>query len=306
MNLDVMWKTKTPNDARLVHLGLEGDREAFGQLVARYQSPVCALAYGACGNISHSQDLAQETFLIAWRNLRELREPEKFKPWLFGIARNVIHNTFRRQTRNPLVAAEPLDDNLASAPAVSNPTDQIISKEEEAILWRSLERIPDAYREPLILFYREQQSVERVASALDLSEEAVRQRLSRGRKLLQREVMAFIEGALQQTAPGPAFTLAVVATLPVMAMSAKAITLGVATKAGTAAKGAGFLGVGGWILGPLLAFYGLWTDYRLKRRAGQPERDLKFLRRYYIGIGVSAVISILICTVLVSRAGSLI
>src|SRR5580692_7280475 len=108
MRLDVMADAKTGDDARLVQLGLDGNRDAFGQLVARYQSPICALAYSACGDISHSQDLAQETFIIAWRKLGDLKEPAKFRSWLFGIARNLINNTFRQQSRNPLSAAEPL------------------------------------------------------------------------------------------------------------------------------------------------------------------------------------------------------
>ena len=94
------------------------------------------------------------------------------------------------------------------------PSEQAISREEEAILWRSLERIPELYREPLILFYREHQSIESVAAELELSEDAVKQRLSRGRKLLQEEVQAFVETALRRTAPGEAFSGAVLAALP--------------------------------------------------------------------------------------------
>lgn len=107
MNSDVV-----SEDARLVQLGALGDRDAFGRLVARYQSPVCALAYSSCGNVSQSEDLAQETFIVAWRKLSDLREPEKFKFWLFGIARNLISNTARKQTRNPLASAGPLDEEM--------------------------------------------------------------------------------------------------------------------------------------------------------------------------------------------------
>lgn len=100
-------------------------------------------------------------------------------------------------------------------------------REEETILWRALGRIPENYRAPLILFYREHQSVERVAAALDLTEDAVKQRLARGRKLLTEEVTAFVAGALERSNPGKAFTLAVLAALPVtLATSARAATLG--------------------------------------------------------------------------------
>ena len=65
-----------------------------------------------------------------------------------------------------------------------------------------------------MLFYREHQSIEAVAQNLELSEDAVKQRLSRGRKMLHEQVLAFVEGALEKTNPGQAFTLGVLATLP--------------------------------------------------------------------------------------------
>jgi len=82
MKLDVMSNVATVQDVALVAGALAGNREAFGQLVSRYQSSVCSLAYSACGNISQSEDMAQETFIIAWRKLEELEEPAKFKSWL--------------------------------------------------------------------------------------------------------------------------------------------------------------------------------------------------------------------------------
>ena len=128
MRINIISDAETLNDARLVELGLNGDRDAFGQLVTRYQSPVCALAYSACGNLSQSQDLAQETFVTAWRKLSDLREPAKFRAWLYGIARNLINNAFRQQTRNPLAASEPLDESLTPTTTLSNPTEQEIGR----------------------------------------------------------------------------------------------------------------------------------------------------------------------------------
>lgn len=255
MKFDMVSQPEVLDDAHLVGLCLEGKREAFGQLVARYQSPVCAFAYSACGDIAQSEDLAQETFLIAWRKLSDLREPAKFKSWLFGIARNLLNNDRRRETRNPLAAAEPLDDNL-TAVAASSPSDHAIGKEEQQILWNSLANIPETYREPLILFYREQQSIERVAAALDLSEEAARQRLSRGRKLLREQMAAFVEGALAQTAPGAAFTMGVMAALPGITITA--VTTGASTtaKGGAAGKAIASAGLFSILFGPILWFCG--------------------------------------------------
>lgn len=224
-------------DAELVSASLEGDSEAYGRIVTRYQSLVCSLAYSATGSVTQSEDLAQETFLEAWKNLASLREPQKLRSWLCGIARNRIHQAVRVERREPSHRAEPLE-NLAQAPCPEAlPPDRIISQEEVELLWRTLEQLPETYRLPLVLFYREHQSVEMVARNLDLSEEAVRQRLSRARKLLQEEVQAFVETALSRTSPGKAFTLGVIAALPLAATSAKAAS-GVALAKGAAgAKG---------------------------------------------------------------------
>jgi RNA polymerase sigma factor (sigma-70 family) len=298
MKTEVMLAAETLDDARLVELGLKGDRHAFGQLVARYQSPVCALAYSACGDISHSEDLAQEAFIIAWRKLGELKEPAKFKSWLYGIARNLVNNAFRQQIRNPLAAAEPLDESLPTAATLSNPVGQAISKEEEGILWRSLEQIPEAYREPLILFYREHQSIEQVADFMDLSEEAVRQRLSRGRKLLQEQVLAFVEGALARTNPGQAFTLGVLAGLPItLAASAKAATVAAAAKGGATATGTGFASlVLGILSGPALGFLFGFFGWREGLKNARTPRERASIKRFGIIILVGGSLFFLACS----------
>jgi RNA polymerase sigma factor (sigma-70 family) len=224
------------NDAELVSESLSGNRDAFGQIVAQYQSLICSLAYSATGSLSQSEDLAQETFLAAWKQLADLREPHKLRAWLCGIARNLINYSLRRQGREPSHAAEPLE-TVEEPPSLEPlPPEQAIGREEEAILWRSLERIPEIYREPLVLFYRKHQSIEAVAQGLELSEDAVKQRLSRGRKLLHEQVLAFVEGALERTNPDRAFTVGVLAALPALA-AVKAATAGAtAAKSSTAIK----------------------------------------------------------------------
>src|SRR5208283_2812728 len=239
-----MMSVAANNDAELVSASISGDRDAFGQIVARYQSLVCSLAYSATGSLSQSEDLAQETFVAAWKQLAGLREPEKLRAWLCGIARNLINNWLRQQGREPSHRAESLEEISESHSPEPLPRDHTISNEEQAILWRSLERIPEIYREPLVLFYREHQSIEAVAQNLELTEDAVKQRLSRGRKLLHEQVLAFIEGALERTNPGKTFTIGVLAALPALTYSAKAAAIGTAAaKGGAVAKGTGVLGL---------------------------------------------------------------
>jgi RNA polymerase sigma factor (sigma-70 family) len=251
-------------DAELVGASLAGNRDAFGKIVARYQSLVCSLAYSATGSLSQSEDLAQETFVAAWKQLAGLREPEKLRAWLCGIARNITSNSLRKQGREPSHRAESLDEISESHSPEPQPVEQTISNEEQAILWRSLERIPEIYREPLVLFYREHQSIEAVAQNLELTEDAVKQRLSRGRKLLHEQVLAFVEGALERTNPGKVFTLGVLAALPALTISAKAATLGAAAAKGSAtAKAAGAMGLFGAAMGLLVVFFGNYACYRI-------------------------------------------
>src|ERR1051326_2634757 len=140
-------------DAELVRRSLARDREAFERIVARYQSLICALTYSATGSLSTSEDLAQETFLTAWKGLGQLREPAKLRAWLCGIARGLTMNVVRRQRHEPVHAAEALDSATDWPDPQSAPSEGAIRHEEEAILWRSLARIPELYRAPLILFY---------------------------------------------------------------------------------------------------------------------------------------------------------
>ena len=94
------------SDADLVAESLSGHREAFARIVERYQTLIASLAYCATGNLSRSEDLAQDTFVSAWKQLPELREPAKLRPWLCSIARFLISKDFRRQGREPDDAAE--------------------------------------------------------------------------------------------------------------------------------------------------------------------------------------------------------
>jgi RNA polymerase sigma factor (sigma-70 family) len=277
------------SDADLVQRSLTHGTPAFSQIVSRYQTLICSLTYNATGSLSRSEDLAQEVFLTAWKELRQLREPEKLRAWLCGIARRIAAKTRSREGREPVcVAGELVDEHRAPG---ADPVEETISREEEAILWRSLAEIPETYREPLILFYREGQSVERVAEELELTEDAVKQRLSRGRKLLQEQVTAFVEGALRMSTPGRAFTLGVLAALPLMKTSAAAATIGTAAaKTGGAATGAGWLGIASVLIGPIVGCLGAWFGVKASLEAAESERERQLILRQTRRLAVLVVI----------------
>ena len=295
------------NDADLVGETLAGNREAYAQIVSRYQSLVCSIAYSATGSLAHSEDLAQDTFVTAWKKLSQLREREKLRPWLCGIARNLVCNALRKQGREPSHEAEALDE-IAEVPSPQpEPAAQTISNEELAILWRSLEKIPEIYREPLVLFYREHQSAAVVAEKLDLTEDTVNQRLSRGRKLLQEQVLAFVQGALERTNPSQAFTLGVMAVLPSLTFSAKAATLGAAAvKGSVTAKAAAATGLIGAILNPLIGLGGMWLGYKIAQDSAGTERERAFNRAFYQRLSLCVVGFMLMFVGLMTLGGRLI
>ena len=269
-------------DAELVAQTLTGSREAFGRIVARYQSLICSLNYSAIGDLGRSEDIAQETFITAWKDLGKLREPEKLRSWLCQISRNLACDALRKQGREPSHDAEGLDSAHESPAPGLQPAERAINTEEQEILWRSVGRIPEIYREPLILFYREHQSVEAVAQKLELSEDAVKQRLSRGRKLLHEEVLAFVEGALERTNPGKVFTISVLAALSSVSISAKAATAGaVAVKSSGAAKTAAATGLIGALAGPLMAFFGNYVGYRMSLAAAESDGERARIKSAY-------------------------
>src|SRR5262249_50309719 len=104
------------SDAELLEASRRGEHAAFGTLVERYQDLVSAVSYSRTRDQALSEDVAQETFLAAWRQLDQLREPGRLRAWLCGIARNLARKARRRTDREAPVEAP-------QAIAVDNPFD---------------------------------------------------------------------------------------------------------------------------------------------------------------------------------------
>ena len=86
-------------DVELVEASLRGEHAAFGHLVERYQDVVCAVSYSSTGDRNLSEDVAQETFIAAWRQLDRLRDRSVLRSWLCGMARNIARKARKRLRR---------------------------------------------------------------------------------------------------------------------------------------------------------------------------------------------------------------
>ncbi len=261
--------------AQLWQLVCQGSAPAFEAVVGRYQAVVCAVAYSACGNLAQSEDVAQETFWTAWRQRASLDQPGRLGSWLCGIARNLGKNA-RRKASRPAESAAALAVATEQADDQPGPAEAAASREEESLVWKALEQIPAAYREPLILFYREDQSVAEVAGAMELTADAVKQRLSRGRAMLREQVAELVEGKLRRSRPGRNFTVAVMAGLAAHATVAKTAVAGAGAGAGAwkAAAGAGVAGgTAGGLFGSLIGLSGGWLGTWVSAQAAPTRRE---------------------------------
>jgi RNA polymerase sigma factor (sigma-70 family) len=226
------------SDVELVLAARTQDAEgkaAFVEIVRRHQTAVCAVAYSVTGRVGMADDIAQETFLKAWKRLATLREPAKLKAWLTKIAHDCAVDALRREK-----PGLPLDDervNRTVAPDVA-PDDAAADAEQEAMVWSALAELPETVRTPLVLYYREGQSVAAVAAALDLSEDAVRQRLSRGRTELREQVAAKIEGVLGRVRPNP-LLIATVASAIGLAATPETLAAAATGQSGTSSAVSG-------------------------------------------------------------------
>lgn len=253
---------------------VKGDTSAFEDIVRQHQSAVCGVAFSIVGDFASSQDIAQETFWAAWKSKDSLRDASRLGSWLCGIARNIAKQWRRKKVRSKEVGSDQFGNQFDSA--VADPADDFVSKEEESVVWNTLEEIPENYREVLVLYYRKGQSIEEVANSLGLSNDAARQRLSRGREILRNRVSHLIEGVLDRTNPTRTFTARVMAGIASMGVAgssstAKASSLSMALNSSTATTAAslakvmaggsalgllgGLLGASGGLAG---AWFGVW------------------------------------------------
>ncbi len=180
-------------DAELVARSRANDTGAFGALVERHQRLVFGVALARCGDPVLAEDVAQEAFVTAWRELKDLRDVERVGAWMAGIARNLAATASRKRARGGEGAAAIATEPVA---AVATPEDEALEREDRELLARALAEVPEAHREALVLFYIEGESIANIAAVLDVREDLVKQRLSRGRKALRENVANRVERAL--------------------------------------------------------------------------------------------------------------
>jgi RNA polymerase sigma-70 factor (ECF subfamily) len=172
---------------QLVAAALKGDERAFAALHARYARMVHAILLARLPR-ADAEDQVQEVFLLAWRRLSQLDDPEVFGAWLCTIARNRAADQYRRHRET-----EPLPTALAD-PDSGRSSDRAETRRVLA----AIQELPDAYRETLLMRLCEGMSGPEIAEVTGLEPGSVRINLHRGMKLLRDKLGIQLEAAAHE------------------------------------------------------------------------------------------------------------
>ncbi len=173
-------------DARLVGSAQAGNESAFADLVNAHYRVVYGLAYSNLGDWAAAEDIAQETFVVAWTHLKHLHTPAAFGGWLRRIARNLTFN-WRRSAKYRRALEERRDTIPGTTPSAPvSPEAAAEHAESRAEIWSALEGLSPVLREAVTLYYLEGRSVEEAARALDVTPNAIKKRLQMARGRLRR------------------------------------------------------------------------------------------------------------------------
>jgi RNA polymerase sigma-70 factor (ECF subfamily) len=166
-----------PTDAEVVASVLAGDREAFGRLYDRYARLVRAVVYAVTMDRCMAEDLTQECFLRAYRNLPRLRQPERFGRWIVGIARQVARERRRavRRDRHRFIGSGPLE-----VPCKLDAAGAVQATEETELVMRRLAEVPERERLAIHAFFLEGRDARQAAQLLGLSRSGLYALLERG------------------------------------------------------------------------------------------------------------------------------
>lgn len=158
-----------------------GDSTALEELVERYHGPLLYFVRRMLTDSRSAEDVLQNTWLAVVRDLRKLRNPDAFSPWLYRIARNKVYERLRKTTR-----VLPLTEEVEKAVAPEETDD--FSADDAARVHQCLEKLRPAHREVLILRFLEQMSYQDIAVVVGCGLGTVRSRLHYAKRALRKEM----------------------------------------------------------------------------------------------------------------------
>lgn len=162
----------------------QGDQQAFTNIVEAYQKPVYNLCYRMLNNAEDAEDAAQETFLRAYRSLKQYDHNRQFSTWLLSIAAHYCIDQIRKNRMNIISLEDQPDQEIPDK--LPGPESILSKREEQGRMRLLLEKLNSTDRAAVIMYYWYDCSYEEIAQSLSLSESAIKSRLHRARKEMAR------------------------------------------------------------------------------------------------------------------------
>ncbi|HTY84909.1 MAG TPA: sigma-70 family RNA polymerase sigma factor [Silvibacterium sp.] len=182
------------DEAEMIAAILAGDRDLYHQLIQPYELSVYRMALSFVKDETEAEDVAQEAFLKAFRNLANFRAESKFSTWLISITLNEARRRLRRQRTVRMESLdEPPEEGGKVSPALLRdwreiPSEALERKEVRTLLQEAIGHLSPIYREVVVLRDIEELSIEETAGALAISISSAKVRLHRARLMLQKEL----------------------------------------------------------------------------------------------------------------------
>ena len=178
------------NDAELIQHSLQGDQDAFAALVRKYQKGVHALAWRKIGDFHIAQEITQDTFLKAYKNLGDLKNYNSFAGWLYVIAARLCYD-WRQKNATPVASLDNIDASEVDHVSYSRYTAEKQAAEADAtrreVVKKLLQKLPESERTVITLFYLGEMTINAIGEFLGVSPNTVKSRLSRARNRLKKE-----------------------------------------------------------------------------------------------------------------------
>ena len=181
------------SDEDIITATLRGDVASFGAIVERHWNMVVALALSRIGDPAEAEDIAQESFLKAYSQLRSLRQPSRFAGWLSKIALQQCSNTIRRTVRSKTALGckatflDDLGEQLAAAP---NPG---LTQSQIHFVRQTVGRLPEKFRTLVVMRFVAGLSAVQIAEQLGKRPGAIRVGLHRAYKILRMDLAPLLE-----------------------------------------------------------------------------------------------------------------
>jgi RNA polymerase sigma-70 factor (ECF subfamily) len=179
------------SDEELVTLSQEGDLDSFNQLVLRWERPIYALAYRVIGREEDARDVAQETFLRAFRALKGFKGQAKFSSWLYRITLNLCRDWIRREKRTPIAHAPEGVDliELAGEETPSETIEELVGRRQLGrAVSKAMAMLPEEQRTAIILKEYHGLTFQEIAELLDCPLSTVKTRLYQGLNVIRKQL----------------------------------------------------------------------------------------------------------------------